>query len=182
MRVYLAGRVSRLQELRGYADQLTEAGIEVTANWLYGPDDDNIHANRSGLSSEARATLAKRDMYDIRRADVCILFSESFGHNSAGNGRLVEFGYALGQHKECWVVGPLENLFLCLPSIPCFEKWEGALAFAKAFVKDTKEDLSFKDAWKNPHPRLDRNSQQGEPARSDAATPGVVLGTGHPVQ
>ena len=182
--VYLAARVSRTDELKGYAVQLLELGYGVTSQWLA---HTGAHANRSDMSAAERGEIAARDLHDIRRADVVILFTEAAGNGPAysppaGNGRLVEFGYALGRNKMCMVVGPHENLFMCLPTVWYFETWESFYAWLKA-DKEIQEH-EFKDVGKGWartfYPK--GYAQQGGTPPSDATTPGVVRGTGHPVQ
>lgn len=117
---YLAGRVSRREELREWAQDLIDMGHTVTSQWLW----RNIpHANHQIKDKALRAEIAAEDMNDIRKADVFLLASETTGMGGSG-GRLVEFGYALGRHKLLVVVGPMENLFLCLPGVLKYEDWE----------------------------------------------------------
>lgn len=115
--VYLASRVSRLDEMIYLSHCFNDTGLyEVCARWPWA-DHKTGHANRSGMLPEERATIAERDLHDIRVADIVVLFAESPETNCAGNGRLTEFGYAMGRHKELWVVGPLENLFMCVSAV-----------------------------------------------------------------
>jgi hypothetical protein len=54
--------------------------------------------------------------------------------NSRG-GRHVEFGYALGARKAIMVVGPLENVFYCLPHVFQHDEWDTALRYLAATHK-----------------------------------------------
>ena len=127
MRIYLAARYSRYQELQGYATELERAGHEVTSRWIQG----NHQISDKELSEEAaearRIQFAQEDLADLFKAELCISFTEvPRGSNSRG-GRHVEFGIALGVGKPTYIVGHRENVFHCLPQVQFFPTWEQAL-------------------------------------------------------
>lgn len=115
LRIYLAGRYGRRQELRGYAEWLKSFGSEVTSRWLYSdhemdddaPDDD-----------ESRR-FAREDYEDVMSADWLVAFTESPGEvpGRGRGGRHVELGLALASHHRVFVVGHRENVFCHLPEI-----------------------------------------------------------------
>jgi hypothetical protein len=123
-RVYLAARYSRRAELCGYAEQLRSLGFEVTSRWLAG--DHQI--DDAGLSVEAkeseRTRFALEDWEDLMRAQVCISFTEAPRSSNSRGGRHVEFGAAMAMDQTCYVVGPRENVFHCLPWVARFDAWE----------------------------------------------------------
>lgn len=127
MKVYLAARYSRRNELCGYRAQLEELGFTVTSRWLNG----NHQIDDQGLSIEAKAAerqrFAEEDWDDLMAADICISFTEPPRSTSSRGGRHVEFGAALATGLTCYVVGPRENVFHCLPEVDVFEDWDAAL-------------------------------------------------------
>lgn len=112
-RIYLAARYSRRAELRTYAHQLEVAGVgEVVSRWLIEDHEWDGAADELALAQR----LAADDLYDLRSADLVIVFTEqaNAGGRNRG-GRHVEFGLALERwaRGECRlvVVGPAENVF-----------------------------------------------------------------------
>jgi hypothetical protein len=111
---YLAARFSRRFELQGYRADLSRLGHLVTSRWIDQRDDSD------------EPDCAKRDIQDIDVADAIILFAEPPRCHTR-NGRMVEFGYALGQGKAAIVIGPAENVFTDLPEVQRFAGWHDAL-------------------------------------------------------
>lgn len=76
MRVYLASRFSRGDELLRYKADLERHGIEVTSRWLLGghewagTDDD-------ALPIDVGERFAREDLEDLRAADVVVCFTEA---------------------------------------------------------------------------------------------------------
>ncbi len=124
MKIYLAARYSRIDELNGYAEQLRSLGHTVDARWLQG----NHQIDDAGLSAEAetaeRVRFAEEDLHDLMSADACISFTEIPRSTNSRGGRHVEFGAALAAGKLCIVIGPRENVFHCLPEVYWFSSWE----------------------------------------------------------
>jgi nucleoside 2-deoxyribosyltransferase len=125
MKVYLAARFSRLEELLGYKAELRRLGIEVTSRWLLGGHEWVGTADEE-IPVEELARFAADDIADLEEADVLICFTESPRSGPARGGRHVEFGYALAIGKPTIVVGHRENVFYCLPGIQFAETWEKA--------------------------------------------------------
>lgn len=128
MKVYLAARYGRREELAGYARELRAEGIEVTSSWhdRLGLPDDSPDRPMPRQAHEAR-----RDFGDIRAADVFVLFAEHPGVDGSGRGgRMVELGYCLALNeftelrrsrgeagvkpKPILIVGAVENVFCAL--------------------------------------------------------------------
>jgi hypothetical protein len=123
MKIYLAARYSRREELCLYAKNLRQMGFTITSRWLNG----NHQISDDGLSAEAKAEertrFALEDYEDLMAADICINFTETpRGTNSRG-GRHVEFGAALAAGKRVIVVGHRENVFHCLPQVEFYATW-----------------------------------------------------------
>lgn len=126
MKIYLAARYSRREELCGYRSQLEAIGHKVTSRWLNG----NHQIDDAGLSVEAkreeRERFAREDFFDVLSADMLIAFTEPARSTNSRGGRHVELGIALGAMKRVCIVGPRENVFCCLPEIAVFDNFEEA--------------------------------------------------------
>lgn len=150
MKIYLASRYSRREELCEYAAIFTTEGHTITSRWLLG----NHQIDDAGLSQEAKAEERKRfameDWHDLMQADCCISFTEEpRGTNSRG-GRHVEFGAALAAGKRCIIIGPRENVFHCLPEVEHYltfseflETWRSPRDKFTVYVPDSGARLTF---------------------------------------
>lgn len=120
MKIYLASRYSRREELCKYRDELVAAGHEVTSSWL----DTNWRPNEEGASAappEYRREWAQKDFNDVRAAG-CLIY---FASGTRGRGGChVEVGIALGIQSTVVVIGEPENLFHFLPNVIRVESWE----------------------------------------------------------
>lgn len=119
IRVYLAGRYERREELRQHIGTLADAGFIVTSRWLMMTDTDE--------------RMAEIDRDDVLWSDALIFFAEEPGNWQRG-GRHVEFGMILGwnythgqSRKHIIVVGPKENVFHHLPGIEHVNSFEEAV-------------------------------------------------------
>lgn len=100
MKIYIAARYTRREEMVKIADTLIEEGFEVTARWVYGEEE--------GLTRKA---ISAMDLEDVEKADIILSFTEPYGTPVPGGGRHVEFGYGLARGKEVAIVGERENVF-----------------------------------------------------------------------
>lgn len=111
MRVYLAGRFDRREELAGYARELEAEGIRSTARWL----NPGAHAwsgvADADIPDAAIAAFAQENLEDIGRSDVFVLFTERPEIGYQTGGRHVEAGYAIARKIPRILVGPRENIF-----------------------------------------------------------------------
>jgi hypothetical protein len=124
MKIYLASRFSRREQLRSVADELRRLGHVITSRWL-----ETEWVNRPDESSAAppeyREKYAVIDAEDVREADCVISFTEPPGPGSGRGGRHVEFGLASAWGKRLIVVGYRENLFHHLPGVEFFvSQWD----------------------------------------------------------
>lgn len=148
MKIYLAARYSRREELCGYRDELTNLGHNVQARWLNGehqlandgtPIGENGEALvegtlRSGESlsereqSERAAALrqqfATNDWEDVNEAECVISFTEPPRSKANRGGRHVEYGIALANGVRVIVIGYRENIFHWLPQVEFYPTWE----------------------------------------------------------
>lgn len=116
MKVYLAGRYGRRQELLRYALRLRSLGHEVTSRWLFGEPEDGC------LDSDFAAWCAVLDLEDIAAADTFLAFTESNPDipGASRGGRHFEMGFARGCACRIVVIGARENIFCHLPGVEFF--------------------------------------------------------------
>lgn len=138
MKIYLASRYSRREELCQYRKVLQALGHEVTSRWLDGAhqisdsgtpigDDGEALVEGDGDSPECaamRARFAREDVEDVRKSDCVISFTEPPRSNSNRGGRHVEFGLAYALGKRLIVVGYRENVFHWISSVMFFKTFE----------------------------------------------------------
>jgi hypothetical protein len=124
IRVYLAARYSRNDEMRGVRDVLTALGYEVTSRWI-DLHDGELEASFTpevlNDDPERCAILGQHDVDDLMAADTVISFTNAGGGGKGG--RHVEFGLALGLGKRLIVVGPREHIFHTLPQVEHYPDW-----------------------------------------------------------
>ena len=120
MRVYLAARYRRREELRRRAGELAALGHEITSRWIRGG-----HSASGDLDDPLWAEYARDDFEDVAAADAVVCFLEPNGGGSGG--RHAEFGMALAWGKRVIVVGEPEHLFHTLPSVEPYPTWSEAL-------------------------------------------------------
>lgn len=126
MRIYLAARYSRNEEMRKYRDDLAKLGHEVTSRWI----DQHGGLELTSCSPERLenrpadcARFAEVDILDLEMAGLLIVFTE-IGPSDSKGGKHVEFGIALALDKKIAIVGPRENVFYCLPRISKFDTFD----------------------------------------------------------
>ena len=147
MKIYLAARYSRRQELLGYAAQLEELGHSVTSRWLAGNHQIRDDQLNDGLDELALAQrYAREDLVDVAQADLVISFTEEARSTTSRGGRHTEYGFALALRKRLWLIGPRENVFHCAAD-GIFADWTGAL---KALLLLDELGLEPTDAFRAP--------------------------------
>lgn len=118
MKVYLAARYSRNDEMRGVRDVLEVLGHQVTSRWIDQHGGNLLEssvAEKLNSDPDGCAKYAQVDVDDLMAADVVVSFTSADGGGKGG--RHVEFGLALGLGKRLVIVGPRENVFHTLPQI-----------------------------------------------------------------
>lgn len=125
VKIYLACRFDKQEEMLGAADVLRALGHEITSRWIdmdtaiVGPKG---HApDRMNADPSSCAPQAAYDVEDVLAADVVVVFT-IYGPSSTG-GRHVELGIALGAGKRVVLVGPRENIFQTLSDIEHYPSW-----------------------------------------------------------
>lgn len=130
MKIYLASRYSRYQEMQEIRDILIAAGHAVTSRWI-----DGAHQiNDDGWSDEKKLKeyrrFAAEDLEDLQKADLLLSFTEQPGPSSSLGGRHVEFGLSLGSKKSI-IIGPRENVFHYLAQVDWFPDFD---SFCRSFL------------------------------------------------
>lgn len=121
MKIYLAARYLRRDELREYRRKLKELGHEVTSRWL---DERKDAASTVHDVTEAEhIKIALRDLEDVAAADMFVVFNNEKGMKKRG-GHHVEMGYAMAKGKKLVVLEEKENTFCYLPEIKFFKNFE----------------------------------------------------------
>jgi hypothetical protein len=110
MRVYVAGRWTRKDEVRSVQRMLREAGHEITHDWTRADDPP------AGWSQErVRGYLAQQafeDYMGVLAAEAVVILDDP-----TGRGLYVELGIALGETehpKRIVVVGPTREVGACV--------------------------------------------------------------------
>lgn len=119
IKFYIASKFALKEETKKRAEWLESIGWECTARWIDGGEDGLTHSD-----------IAVVDLEDIDKADAIILFTHPRGQVNT-NGRMVEFGYAMGKDKALIVIGPEENVFLAHPNVMMFDDWEDFVSWIK---------------------------------------------------
>jgi len=123
MKVYLASRYDRREEMKEHRKVLESHGITVTSTWL-----DEKGSPTSDLGDESEVFYiehAVKDLVDLEAADAIVFFSENPLEGFKRGARHVEFGYALRADKKMYVVGKYkENIFHYLGYIERFDTLE----------------------------------------------------------
>lgn len=120
MKVYLAARWSRREELDGYARELDDldVGLDVCSRWH--SDPSHRITERDGVTArELNERLAAEDFTDLFMADVLVYFSPG----GLRSGCHVEVGMALGRGQKVALVGERENVFHWLPQVNKYADW-----------------------------------------------------------
>lgn len=167
MKIYLAARYGRREELCVYRAELEAMGHTVQARWLNGehqigndgkPIGEHGEAlvegvlrsgellsehEQSDRAAKLRASFAADDWEDVNTAECVVSFTERPRAKANRGGRHVEFGIALANRARVIVVGHRENIFHWLPQVEFCTIWEDANALLLA--------NSRVDIWSDPN-------------------------------
>jgi hypothetical protein len=134
--VYIAGPYERKAELKEVAKKLSmEYGFTITSRWLTDPTwpDEAIDPLDPNADSLLCHNLAIKDLEDVAKAQIFILFSDGNGRG----GRNVEFGYALRCEKmRIFIVGKMTTIFHHIQYIPVFANTEDMYPWMRMLVED----------------------------------------------
>ena len=134
MRVYLAARWERQEEMQRYSEQLRAEGIEVVSAWteIDSPSSDGY----TGIARDHRALQAMMDVQQLVSANVLVLFSDVGNPDPRGE-KHVESGIALALGKRVLLVGSAENVFHSLPDVEHFPGWVDCLGRSSSCARAT---------------------------------------------
>lgn len=121
MKLYLAARYSRKDEMKAYAGMLRRGGYIVTSRWLDDPGEE--WTDKECPVWKERAII---DLEDVEEADVVVSFTHPRDTMTSGGGRHVEFGYGYALGKIMIIIGEKENVFHHLPGVrifPTLDDW-----------------------------------------------------------
>lgn len=128
MKIYLASRFDRQEEMRNYAAILRSYGHEITSKWLSVDDavamDPNTAPNPSTAASKAMA-----DIVDLNHSDLLLVFNDD---EPGRGGNHVEYGYALGLGLRPILIGSRPTIFHWITSIRHFYTWSD---FERFFIE-----------------------------------------------
>ena len=131
IRIYLASRYSRREEMEDYARQLQKLGYAIGSAWVFGNNDI------LGNPAEAKR-FATKDRADILSSDLVLNFAEPKEVDYPRGSRHWEGGMAYERGKVCYVVGrygiDLECIFHNLDGVVIFENWEEVLDHLKQLI------------------------------------------------
>jgi hypothetical protein len=129
IKIYLASRYSRREEMERYARELEVLGYGITSRWVNGNHTSGPHPD---MNDPINRRLAENDRNDVLAADLVISFTETelFPRNS----RHCEFQIAYEHGKICYLVGPYENIFHWLPGVKRFNNWQDLTEHLKDLV------------------------------------------------
>lgn len=116
MRIYVAGRVGNIQQVRALQLLFTQRGHEITYDWT-GPEGET-RRDWSGHREEA-CEIAQREVDGVASADAVALVGYGCEEqNKGGLGCFIEVGMALAAGKPVAVWGPArESVFWYLPNV-----------------------------------------------------------------
>lgn len=97
MKIYLAARYARMQEMQRYANSLRMKGHIITSQWIDGAEERSEDKGDESLAQKA----ARMDISDVLSADTIIFFGEPRGSTNRGGGRWFELGLAYQAGKRC---------------------------------------------------------------------------------
>lgn len=116
MNIYVAASCRRIKEARQVADVLLRKGHSVTSTWLSETYEPDVELTQ--LTPQELMEAATLDLADIDRSDAIVFLSEDSIKQPPRGSRHVEFGYALANGCNAFVIGSgPENLFHYLPFV-----------------------------------------------------------------
>jgi hypothetical protein len=130
MRIYLAARYSRHEEMQGVRDVLAAFGHTVTSRWIEAPEgrygSGSFSAEQLNSDPGYCSKVAARDIEDVLAADTVISFTEAAGGGKGG--RHTELGIAIaarefGKPMRIIIVGPREHVFHTAPGAEWYPDW-----------------------------------------------------------
>jgi len=122
MKVYLAARYSRKDEIKEKKEELKTLGIECTSRWA--EEEIEGSAQLDDVAESFLLSAAINDIEDIKKANCTVMFSVNPREATVRGGRHWEAGFAYGLGKPLIICGPQENVFHMLPDVVICANWE----------------------------------------------------------
>jgi nucleoside 2-deoxyribosyltransferase len=119
LKVYVAARFTRKDEVAALAMRIERAGAVVCTDWFLEAESD-LHE----LSDDVRQSRAERDISHVRNCDILVMLAGG----GARGGRHFEFGFAMALGIPCWIVGEREHIFHWLPWVEVFDSADEMLS------------------------------------------------------
>lgn len=129
MRVYLAAPYGARAQVRGFAEELEQAGHTVTSSWLKEAHEmaPGVVGVAPGIPDQQAHDHVEQDLRDLSVSDVLVLITESVAELEEGRattgGRHIETGAALARVMPVIVVGTPENIFHRSPRVIRVKAW-----------------------------------------------------------
>lgn len=161
MKIYLAARYTRNEEMQSVAPLLAAHGHIVTSRWHTGAHkmDDGI-APDSGVGLAQAQRFAGEDLEDLMAASCVISFTEPARTPTRG-GRHVEFGYGLAYEKRMIIVGEREHIFHYLPQVMQFADTNALMRWIESESKRENPQRWSANISDNADGALFNNNQGG---------------------
>jgi hypothetical protein len=116
VRIYVAGKWSEKELIRGYMSQLIKLGHKITHDWT------SYESN----TANTKADMAFKDVQGVAFADVIVMDDPKYAYR----GSFTELGAALGLLKDVYIICPDKdsecrtNVFFHHPDITHAVSWE----------------------------------------------------------
>ena len=125
--VYLAAGYDQQEKMRVWRKVLEDRmNIVVTSRWIDVKESNPMQEQAIAADEEAAASYCRHDLYDIDRADIFVMSTDT---PSTSGGRHTELGYALARDKAVFIVGPRENIFQAGEGVLHFATWDDLCAY-----------------------------------------------------
>lgn len=125
MNIYIAGKFTAWERLRGHRDNLRSLGHQVSSEWM----NNGEASNGTSLSPQSGVNMVEA-LRDIREVKLCeTLIIDTIDESNTG-GREVELGMAMEAEKQIIVIGPRRNVFHFIAHHH-FDIWEDFYAWLK---------------------------------------------------
>lgn len=124
MKVYVAGRLRQVNDVRRAQQTLKAFGAEITYDWTAEEIASDWHTNRA-----EGARLAAKEIRGVQQAEALVLVGHCGKRTGAGLGIFVEVGIALAESKPICIIGPeRESVFWQTPYVFRVETIDGAVS------------------------------------------------------
>lgn len=129
MNVYVAGKYTAKERLKGERERMRAMGFKVDSLWMDQPEEGYTFNGRTEGERWKRAyDEARRDVENLQFVDAMVIDTQD---ESTTGGREVELGIALSRGIKVVVIGPVRNIFHHLAHAR-YESWDEFFAAEEA--------------------------------------------------